>query len=138
MKEKYKKIIYCLFVIIVFVIGIVIGRIPNYVVNNNGLGYILDIDQWEVKKLYKENTIIYESNDESYISDDQEEGWDKLMEIISIKGYKRNKTEGSTAHLKYKIEMKNGETYYIEYLGCLNQVDVTYPSGKTINYYVYN
>ena len=109
MKEKYKKIIYCLFVIIVFVIGIVIGRIPNYVVNNNGLGYILDIDQWEVKKLYKENTIIYESNDESYISDDQEEGWDKLMEIISIKGYKRNKTEGSTAHLKYKIEMKNGE-----------------------------
>lgn len=138
MKEKYKKIIYCLFVIIVFVIGIVIGRIPNYVVNNNGLGYILDIDQWEVKKLYKENTIIYESNDESYISDDQEEGWDKLMEIISIKGYKRNKTEGSTAHLKYKIEMKNGETYYIEYLGCLNQVDVTYPSGKTIKYYGYN
>ena len=60
MKEKYKKIIYCLFVIIVFVIGIVIGRIPNYVVNNNGLGYILDIDQWEVKKLYKENTIIYD------------------------------------------------------------------------------
>ena len=138
MKEKYKKILYCLFVIIVFVIGIVIGRIPNYVVNNNGLGYILDIDQWEVKKLYKENTIIYESNDESYISDDQEEGWDKLMEIISIKGYKRNKTEGSTAHLKYKIEMKNGETYYIEYLGCLNQVDVTYPSGKTIKYYGYN
>lgn len=138
MKEKYKKIIYCLFVIIVFFIGIVIGRIPNYVVNNNGLGYILDIDQWEVKKLYKENTIIYESNDESYISDDQEEGWDKLMEIISIKGYKRNKTEGSTAHLKYKIEMKNGETYYIEYLGCLNQVDVTYPSGKTIKYYGYN
>ena len=138
MKEKYKKIIYCLFVIIVFVIGIVIGRIPNYVVNNNGLGYILDIDQWEVKKLYKENTIIYESNDESYISDDQEECWDKLMEIISIKGYKRNKTEGSTAHLKYKIEMKNGETYYIEYLGCLNQVDVTYPSGKTIKYYGYN
>ena len=138
MKEKYKKIIYCLFVIIVFVIGIVIGIIPNYVVNNNGLGYILDIDQWEVKKLYKENTIIYESNDESYISDDQEEGWDKLMEIISIKGYKRNKTEGSTAHLKYKIEMKNGETYYIEYLGCLNQVDVTYPSGKTIKYYGYN
>ena len=138
MKEKYKKIIYCLFVIIVFVIGIVIGRIPNYVVNNNGLGYILDIDQWEVKKLYKENTIIYESNDESYISDDQEEGWDKLMEIISIKGYKRNKPEGSTAHLKYKIEMKNGETYYIEYLGCLNQVDVTYPSGKTIKYYGYN
>lgn len=138
MKEKYKKIIYYLFVIIVFVIGIVIGRIPNYVVNNNGLGYILDIDQWEVKKLYKENTIIYESNDESYISDDQEEGWDKLMEIISIKGYKRNKTEGSTAHLKYKIEMKNGETYYIEYLGCLNQVDVTYPSGKTIKYYGYN
>lgn len=138
MKEKYKKIIYCLFVIIVFVIGIVIGRIPNYVVNNNGLGYILDIDQWEVKKLYKENTIIYESNDESYISDDQEEGWDKLMKILTIKGYKRNKTEGSTAHLKYKIEMKNGETYYIEYLGCLNQVDVTYPSGKTIKYYGYN
>ena len=138
MKEKYKKIIYCLFVIIVFFIGIVIGRIPNYVVNNNGLGYILDIDQWEVKKLYKENTIIYESNDESYISDDQEEGWDKLMKILTIKGYKRNKTEGSTAHLKYKIEMKNGETYYIEYLGCLNQVDVTYPSGKTIEYYGYN
>ena len=138
MKEKYKKIIYCLFVIIVFVIGIVIGRIPNYVVNNNGLGYILDIDQWEVKKLYKENTIIYESNDESYISDDQEEGWDKLMKILTIKGYKRNKTEGSTAHLKYKIEMKNGETYYIEYLGCLNQVDITYPSGKTIKYYGYN
>lgn len=138
MKEKYKKIIYCLFVIIVFFIGIVIGRIPNYVVNNNGLGYILDIDQWEVKKLYKENTIIYESNDESYISDDQEEGWDKLMKILTIKGYKRNKTEGSTAHLKYKIEMKNGETYYIEYLGCLNQVDVTYPSGKTIKYYGYN
>ena len=66
------------------------------------------------------------------------EGWDKLMEIISIKGYKRNKTECSTAHLKYKIEMKNGETYYIEYLGCLNQVDVTYPSGKTIKYYGYN
>lgn len=138
MKEKYKKIIYCLFVIIVFVIGIVIGRSSNDVVNNNGLDYILDIDQWEVKKLYEENTIIYESNDESYISDDQEEGWYKLMEIISIKGYKRNKTEGSTAHLKYKIEMKNGETYYIEYLGCLNQVDVTYPSGKTIKYYGYN
>ena len=138
MKEKYKKIIYCLFVIIVFFIGIVIGRIPNYVVNNNGLGYILDIDQWEVKKLYKENTIIYESNDESYISDDQEEGWDKLMKILTIKGYKRNKTEGSKAHLKYKIEIKNGETYYIEYLGCLNQVDVTYPSGKTIKYYGYN
>lgn len=60
------------------------------------------------------------------------------MKILTIKGYKRNKTEGSTAHLKYKIEMKNGETYYIEYLGCLNQVDVTYPSGKTIKYYGYN
>ena len=60
------------------------------------------------------------------------------MEIISIKGYKRNKTEGATAHLKYKIEMKNGETYYMEYLGWLNQVDVTYPSGKTIKYYGYN
>ena len=90
-----KPINVIVFIIIVFVIGIVIGRSSNYVVNNNGLYNILDIDQWEVKKLYEENTIIYESNDESYISDDQEEGWDKLIEIISIKGYKRNKTKRS-------------------------------------------
>lgn len=138
MKEKNKKILYCLFVIIVFVIGIIIGKSFNYKTNNSGLNTILDINQWEVKKLYRENTIIYEANEQSYIDDNQEDGWNELLHIVSMKGYKRTKTEGSTAHIKYKIEMKNGETYNIEYLGCLNQVDITYPSGKTIKYYGYN
>ena len=41
------------------IINITLRCILNYVVNNNGLGYILDIDQWEVKKLYKEDTDSY-------------------------------------------------------------------------------
>ena len=132
------KTIYCLFVVIVFAIGIIIGKSFNYKINNDGLNTILDIDQWEVEKLYRENTIIYEASNQSYIDDNQEDGWNKLLEIISMKGYKRTKTKGTTSHIKYRIEMKNGETYNIEYLGCLNQVDITYPSGKTIEYYGYN
>ena len=132
------KTIYCLFVVIVFAIGIIIGKSFNYKINNDGLNTILDIDQWEVEKLYRENTIIYEASNQSYIDDNQEGGWNKLLEIISMKGYKRTKTKGSTSHIKYRIEMKNGETYTIDYLGCFNQVDITYPSGKTIEYYGYN
>lgn len=132
------KIIYCLSVVIVFVIGIIIGKCFNYKINNDGLNTILDIDQWKVEKLYRGNKIIYEANNQSYIDDNQKDGWYKLLEIISMKGYKRTKTKGSAAHIKYKIEMKNGETYNIEYLGCLNQVDITYPNGKTIKYYGYN
>lgn len=74
----------------------------------------------------------------SNITDDQEVGWNLLIEQISMVGYERHKTKGSTAHTKYKIEMKNGDIYYIEHLGCLHQVDITYPNGKTKKYYAYN
>lgn len=136
---KMKKIFQlCVFIICFFFAGFIIGKI-TYDNNPKGeLDYILNIEQWNVNKFFINDQLVYESNGKSYIDDNQEEGWNLLLEQISLVGYKRNKTEGSAAHIKYKIEMKNGDVYYIEHLGCLHQVDITYPNGKTIKYYAYN
>ena len=128
--------------LILIICSIFVGFIIGKIVYDNGakdeLDYILDIDQWNVSKFSRDDKIIYESNGKSYIDDEQENGWYLLLEQLSLVGYERNETKGSTAHTKYKIEMKNGDIYYIEHLGCLHQVDITYPNGKIIKYYAYN
>ncbi len=72
-----------------------------------------------------------------YVTQKQSEGWKLLLEQISMVGYKRHDTKGSTAHTKYTIEMKNNDIYYIEHLGFMHQVDITFPNNKTVKYYAY-
>lgn len=120
--------------LIIFFIGFLFGK--NYS-NNRQFDKILDIDNWDVKTFSKNGKVLYESNNLKKIEEYQKDAWDELLEQISIVGFKRNKTRGSTANTLYKIEMKNGDIYYIDWLGCLEQVDITYPSGKVEKYYGY-
>ena len=78
---------------------------------------ILNINPEDVKTFSIKNEIIYEASDLDYVTQKQSEGWKLLLEQISMVGYKRHDTKGSTAHTKYTIEMKNNDIYYIEHLG---------------------
>ncbi len=135
MKKFLKIIIYIFIIISIFFIGFFTGKLFR-----GNLKYILDINIYDVKTLSevgivsKDEKIIYEFNGNEI---DNQEGWNKLQEIISIQGYERYITRGTTNHIKYKIEMKNGDIYYIEDIGCLNQFDITYPNGKIKKYYGY-
>ncbi len=133
MKKKLRIIIFLILVLIVFFVGFIIGK------NRKGeLKKILNISQWDVKTFSNEKKIIYEASNLDYITEEQKDGFKLLSEQISMVGYKRHDTKGNTAHTKYKIEMKNGDIYYIEHLGCMHQVDITFPNNKTIKYYAYN
>ena len=133
MKPLIKKILFSISILLIFFIGFITGKIQN----NQELHRILDISQNDVKLFSIKDEIIYQASTKSYIENSQKEGFDLLLDEIGMVGYKRHKTEGTTAHTKYKIEMKNGDIYYIEHLGCMHQVDITYPNGKTIKYYAY-
>lgn len=133
MKKYLKIIILLILVLIVFFVGFIIGKNRK-----NELKNILNINQWDVKTFSNEQNVIYEASGLDYITEEQSDGWELLIEQISMVGYKRNDTKGNTRHVKYKIEMKNGDVYYIEDLGCNHQVDITFPNNKTIKYYAYN
>ena len=134
---NFKKVmIIAIILILLFLIGFYMGK-KTYEVKN-----IFNIEQWEIdtfsiETLPNEYTVIYKSNGLGYITNDQQDSWDLVLSEITIVGRKRYSTKGTTAHTKYKIEMKNGDIYIIEWLGCLNQVDITYPNGKTEHFFAY-
>ena len=131
--KKIRIIILLILVLIAFFVGFIIGK------NRKGeLKNILNINQWDVKTFSNEKVIIYEASSLDYIAEEQRDGWKLLTEQISMVGYKRHETKGNATHIKYKIEMKNGDIYYIEDLGCNHQVDITFPNNKTIKYYAYS
>ena len=131
MDRKYKSVL-IVSIIIFFVLGVIIGRKSNELIEP------FEIPQWSVKTFSKDGQIIYESDGETYITEDKREAWNELLEQINIVCKPRVFNEGTTAHTKYKIEMKNGDIYYIEWLGCMEQVEITYPNGKVKKYYGYH
>ena len=132
MNKGVKILILIIVLVLVFVGGLFLGKFVD-----KRMEPLLDINKWDVKTYTVDGVVVYEANDTSTISEEQIEGWNKLLKELSVKGYKRHKTEGSTAHSKSIIKMKNGDTYIIEDLGCLNQINITYPDGNTVEYYGY-
>ena len=100
---------------------------------------LTDIDQWEVKSLIIDDTIVYQSSGNTYITDDQKDGWSMLLREIGIVCHARDPKirSGSTAHTIITINMKNGDAYNLEYLGNQDQVDITTPDGITTKYQCY-
>jgi hypothetical protein len=82
---------------------------------------------------------VYQSSDNTYITDDQKDGWSILLKEIGIVCHIRDPKirSGSTAHTKITINMKNGNTYNLVHLGNQNQVDITTPDGVTTEYQCY-
>lgn len=131
--SKLLTIVILIFIVaIASIVGFELGKKSNELIDP------LNINQWDVKEFSIQDNIVYQANDHySYITDNQKEGWNRLLSAINIVCKPRYSTSGSTTHTKYKIEMKNGDIYYIEWLGCLDQVDITYPDGTTKLYYGY-
>jgi len=100
---------------------------------------LADIDQWEVESLIIDDETMYQFSDDTYIAGDQEDGWSLLLQEIGIVCHARDPKihPGSTAHTRTTINMKNGDTYNLVYLGNQNQVDITTPDGMTTKYQCY-
>ena len=117
---------------------------PDSAYKDNQGGVVLirplaDIDQWEVKSLIIDDATVYQSSGNTYITDDQEDGWSILLKEIGIVCHTRDPKiqSGSTAHTNITINMKNGNTYNLVHLGNQNQVDITTPDGMTTKYQCY-
>ena len=97
------------------------------------------IDQWEVKSLMIDDAIAYQSSGNTYIADDQKDGWSILLREIDIVCHTRDPKirSGSTAHTRFTINMKNGDVYSLVHLGNQDQVDITTPDGITTEYQCY-
>ena len=101
---------------------------------------LADIDQWAVADFAINNKTIYQASEDSHISDNQKDGWMKLLNELTIICHKRDSNihPGNTAHITYTINMKNGDTYTITWLGNQHQVDITTPDGLTTEYQCYH
>ena len=99
-----------------------------------------DVDPQQVDSFVVDGQIKYGAQSDSATSDEQASGWDLLLGELNIVCHSGNsKAKGSdTAHTKVLINMKNGESYNLEWLGSQNRVDITTPDGKTKKYQCYH
>ena len=101
---------------------------------------LADLNQWEVDSFVVNDEVVYQALGDSYISEDQEDGWSELLGEIDIVCHDRNSKiqSGNTAHTTKTINMKNGDVYNLVWLGNQNQVDITTPDGTTTEYQCYH
>lgn len=99
-----------------------------------------DIDEWEVDSFEVNDIVVYQSEDESYISDNQKEGWLALLNELNITCFTRNLSvqPEDTVRAEYSIMMKNDDVYQLVWFGNQHQVDITTPDGVTTAYHCYH
>ena len=98
------------------------------------------INQWEVDSFVVDGQIEYRATNDSYIAEDQKDGWSSLLNELGIVCHVKDPKihSGSTRHTEMSISMKNGDTYNLMWLGNQSLADITTPDGTTTSYQCYH